>query len=87
MPVHRRARRRIAAHFGDRASVLGEAAGLHAYVRFNDPGVTARAERNAVQLRDASGYFLGKSPANDFLLGFSMLSERSIREGVRRLAP
>ena len=74
-------------HFGDRASVLGEAAGLHAYVRFNDPGVAVRAERNAVQLRDASSYFLGKAPANDFLLGFSMLSERTIREGVKRLAP
>jgi GntR family transcriptional regulator/MocR family aminotransferase len=74
-------------HFGDRATVLGEAAGLHAYVRFNDPGLAARAERNAVQLRDASTYFLGKAPANDFLLGFSMLSERSIREGIKRLAP
>jgi len=38
-------------------------------------------------LRDASTYFLGKAPANDFLLGFSMLSERSIAEGIKRLAP
>jgi GntR family transcriptional regulator/MocR family aminotransferase len=75
------------AHFGERASVLGEAAGLHAYVRFNDSGLVVRAERNAVQLRDASTYFLGKAPANDFLLGFSMLNERSIREGIKRLAP
>ena len=74
-------------HFGERASVLGEAAGLHAYVRFNDAGIAARAERNAVQLRDLGPYFLGKAPASDFLLGFSMLNERSIREGIRRLAP
>jgi GntR family transcriptional regulator / MocR family aminotransferase len=74
-------------HFGERASVLGEAAGLHAYVRFTETGIAARAERNKVQLRDVQAYYLGKAPPNDFLLGFSMLSESSIREGIRRLAP
>jgi GntR family transcriptional regulator / MocR family aminotransferase len=72
--------------FGDQASVLGEAAGMHAYVRFGDPDIAVRAERNKVQLRDAAPYHLGKSPANDYLLGFSLLTERSIREGVKRLA-
>ena len=74
-------------HFGDRASVLGEAAGMHAYVRFSDSGIAARAQRNKVQIRDVAAYFLGKAPANDYLLGFSMLSESSIREGIKRLAP
>ncbi len=74
-------------HFGDDATVLGDAAGMHAYVRFTDPGIGARAERNKVQLRTAAEYFLGKAPPNDYLLGFSMLTERAIREGVRRLAP
>jgi GntR family transcriptional regulator / MocR family aminotransferase len=74
-------------HFGDRAAVLGEAAGLHAYVRFTETGIAARAERNKVQVRDVQAYYLGKAPPNDFLLGFSMLSESSIREGIRRLAP
>jgi GntR family transcriptional regulator/MocR family aminotransferase len=74
-------------YFGDRASVLGEAAGMHAYVRFGDPDIATRAARNKVQLRDLEPYFLGKAPANDYLLGFSMLSESSIREGIKRLAP
>jgi GntR family transcriptional regulator/MocR family aminotransferase len=74
-------------HFGDRASVLGEAAGMHAYVRFNDRDIATRAARNKVQLRDVGPYFLGKSPPNDYLLGFSMLSESSIREAIKRLAP
>jgi GntR family transcriptional regulator/MocR family aminotransferase len=74
-------------HFGNRAQVLGEAAGTHAYVRLNDPEVAARAERNKVELREASRYFIGDPPPNEYLLEFSMLSERSIREGIRRLAP
>ena len=75
------------AHFGERASVLGEAAGMHAYVRFSDPDIAARAARNRVQLRDVGAYYLGKAPAHDYLLGFSMLCESTIREGIKRLAP
>ena len=74
-------------YFAGRAQVLGEAAGTHAYVRIDDPEVAARAERNKVQLRDAGRYFMGVAPSNEYLLEFSMLSERSIREGIRRLAP
>jgi GntR family transcriptional regulator / MocR family aminotransferase len=77
----------LQAHFGDRASVLGEAAGMHAYVRLSDPEVAARAERNKVQLGEVTPYFLGKAPVNEYLFGFSMLTERSIREAIKRLAP
>lgn len=73
-------------HFGDRAAVLGEAAGMHAYVRFADAGIGARAQRKQVQLRDVSAFYLGKAPENDYLLCFSMLTERMIREGIRRIA-
>jgi DNA-binding transcriptional MocR family regulator len=77
----------LAQHFGDRAQVLGEAAGTHAYVRLDDPELMARAERNRVQLREADRYYIGQPPGNEYLLEFSMLGERSIREGIRRLAP
>jgi DNA-binding transcriptional MocR family regulator len=73
-------------HFGDRATVLGEAAGMHAYVRFAGPDVAASARRNKVQLRRVGAYFLGNAPANEYLLGFSMLTEQSLREGIKRLA-
>jgi GntR family transcriptional regulator/MocR family aminotransferase len=73
--------------FGARASILGEAAGLHAYVRFDDPEVATRAARNKIQLRSAAAYFLGRARPYDFLLGFSTLAERSLREAVKRLAP
>jgi DNA-binding transcriptional MocR family regulator len=67
--------------------VLGEPAGTHAYVCLNDPEVAARAERNKVQLRDAALYFIGPPPPDHYLFEFSMLNERAIREGIRRLAP
>jgi GntR family transcriptional regulator/MocR family aminotransferase len=73
-------------HFGRKAFVLGEAAGMHAYVRIIDCDLAARAKRNRVQLREARKYFIGNAPDNEFLLGFSMLSEHTIREGVRRLS-
>jgi DNA-binding transcriptional MocR family regulator len=73
-------------YFGDRASVLGEAAGMHAYVRFSDTDIATRAQRNRVQLREIGPYFLGRAPAHDFLPGFSTVSGGSLREGIKRLA-
>jgi hypothetical protein len=40
-------------HLGTEALVLGESAGLHAYVRFSDTNVGSRAKHNKVQLREA----------------------------------
>jgi len=33
-----------------------------------------------------SGYYLTDAARNEFVFGFSALSERTIREGIRRLA-
>jgi GntR family transcriptional regulator/MocR family aminotransferase len=74
-------------HFGDGAAALGESAGMHAYVCFDDEKIGIRAQRNKVQMRSAALYFSGKAPSNEYLLGFSTLTERSLREAVRRLAP
>jgi GntR family transcriptional regulator / MocR family aminotransferase len=74
-------------HFGAGAVVLGEPAGMHAHVRFEDSGLAVRAARNKVQLRDVGVYYQGPAPADEYLLGFSMLSERTIREAIRRLSP
>ena len=64
----------------------GDEAGMHVVVRFDDAGVAARAAVNRVHLTPSAMYYLGKAPANEFVFGFSALGERSIREGVRRLA-
>ena len=73
-------------HFGSRAQVLGDPAGMHTLVRFDDRGVAARAAEAKVQLASSASYYLGGAPANEFVFGFSAIGERAIREGVRKLA-
>jgi GntR family transcriptional regulator/MocR family aminotransferase len=73
-------------HFGSGAQVLGDAAGMHALVRFENDDVAARAEAARVQIASSATYYLGNAPANEFVFGFSTIPERTIREGVRRLA-
>jgi GntR family transcriptional regulator/MocR family aminotransferase len=73
-------------HFGDGVHIFGEAAGMHLMAAFDDPRVAERAERNRVQLLSAAGYYLTKPPGNEYIFGFSAVGERTIREGIRRLA-
>jgi GntR family transcriptional regulator/MocR family aminotransferase len=73
-------------HFGDGAHVMGDAAGMHAMVRFDDKGVMRRAMQNEVELVSADGYYLTQSPKNEFIFGFSALPERAIQEGIKRLS-
>jgi GntR family transcriptional regulator/MocR family aminotransferase len=73
-------------HFGDHAEVRGEAAGMHATVRFEDPAIAARAVAGRVHLATSGPYYMGRAPANEFIIGFSAIGERAIREAVRRLA-
>jgi GntR family transcriptional regulator / MocR family aminotransferase len=72
---------------GASVNILGEAAGMHVALRTSDSGFADRAKRNKVQIVSTRDYYLGKPRNDEFLLGFSALTERSIREGVRRLAP
>jgi DNA-binding transcriptional MocR family regulator len=59
---------------------------MHVMVRFSAGDMLARALKAKVQLVDAGHYYLTRSPGHEFVLGFSSLSERAIREGIRRLA-
>ena len=76
----------LARHFGDAAAVRGDAAGMHALVHFDAPDLARRAERARVRLLSAAPYYLSGRAPHEFLLGFSAVSERAIREGIRRLA-
>jgi GntR family transcriptional regulator/MocR family aminotransferase len=73
-------------HFGATAQTSGDAAGMHLLVRFNDPSVSERASAAKVQLANVGTYYLAKPPRNEFVFGFSALGERTIREGIKRLA-
>ena len=72
--------------FGEQVQLAGDAAGMNLMARFKDPHIAARAKRNKVELVSTAPFYLGKAPPNEFLLGFSRLADRAIREGVRRLA-
>jgi GntR family transcriptional regulator/MocR family aminotransferase len=76
----------LARNFGDRVHILGDAAGMHLMAAFDDPRVAERAERNRVQLLSAAAYYLTKPPGNEFIFGFSSVGERTIREGIKRMA-
>ena len=76
----------LARHFGNRAKVRGDAAGMHLLVRFDDGGLEKRAAAAKVVLVSASPYYLAKPQPGEFIFGFSSISERAIREGVKRLA-
>ena len=76
----------LSRHFADGAQILGDAAGMSMMVRFADTSIAVRAARNKVQIASTAPYYFGKPPTGEFLLGFSTLGDRSIREGIRRLA-
>lgn len=74
-------------HFADRVQVRGDAAGMHLLVRFlDDPRIAEKAVDAKVQLVSSAASYLTEPPRGEFILGFSSISERSIREGIRRLA-
>jgi GntR family transcriptional regulator/MocR family aminotransferase len=75
----------LSKHFGSRATVSGDDAGMHVLVRFHGTSVTERALANKVTLLSSAPYYLGAGPPDEFVFGFSSLTERAIREGIRRL--
>ena len=82
----------IGEHFGDRAEVCGANAGLHVLVwlRGRDGGVieavSDKARRVGVGLYSVRPYYLRPPRRSGVLLGYNPLSEREIREGIKRLA-
>jgi GntR family transcriptional regulator/MocR family aminotransferase len=72
-------------HFGADAEVLGDAAGMHLVVRFKSSAVSARASRNNVHLASTHPYYVSGAPANEYIIRFSAVRERGIREAIKRL--
>jgi len=82
--------RALQSHFGKDVTILGENSGLHLTIRlrtkWTDAEVTQRATAAGVGLLSARVYYLGDCRGDEFVLGYATLSERKIREGIRRLA-
>lgn len=73
-------------YFGDRVEIRGDAAGMHLLARFQDNDLAERAATAKVQLASSAACYLTKAPPNEYILGFSSIGARSIREAIRRLA-
>jgi GntR family transcriptional regulator / MocR family aminotransferase len=76
----------LARHFGDQATVIGDAAGMHLVVRFQTAGIATRAARAGVHLVSTRAYYAGEAPGHEFIVRFAGVSERGLGEAVKRLA-
>jgi GntR family transcriptional regulator / MocR family aminotransferase len=80
----------FAQHLDGRATIRGDDAGMHLMVRFTTPlddeELIRRAEQRGVQLTSARPFYLKTPYNNEFIFGYSNLTERQIRLGVQRLS-
>jgi GntR family transcriptional regulator/MocR family aminotransferase len=72
-------------HFGEAAEILGDQAGMHILVRFRNLEREPDPARDGVRLASASKYYFSNAPANEYVMGFTAVTERALREGVARL--
>jgi GntR family transcriptional regulator/MocR family aminotransferase len=80
----------LASTFAERASVTSTDAGMHLLVQFdtrmNSQEITAAAASKGIGLISTAPCYFGKAKPREFVLGYGDLSERQLREGVKRLA-
>jgi len=72
-------------HFGEAGEILGDQAGMHILVRFKNVEREPDPARDGVRLTSASKYYFSNAPANEYVMGFTAVTERALREGVSRL--
>jgi GntR family transcriptional regulator/MocR family aminotransferase len=82
--------RAIAANLGDRATILGDNAGMHLMVSIrsamSDEAIIERARARGIGIVNAKLYYLEGGCRGEFVFGYAGLSERKIQDGIRRLA-
>lgn len=77
-------------HFGDKATILGDKAGLHIMVRLkthlDDNEIIQRAAKAGVAMMSASTHYLQPKSCGEFIFGYGELNEHQLLEGIRRIA-
>ncbi|HEY9858874.1 MAG TPA: PLP-dependent aminotransferase family protein [Candidatus Obscuribacterales bacterium] len=77
-------------HFGERATILGEKAGIHLMVRLHtnlsNEEIIHRAAKVGVGMMSAQSQYLKAFPRGEFIFGYSELTLPQIQEGIHRLA-
>ena len=72
-------------YFGDAAEIRGDQAGMHVLVRFKNDERKPDPARDGVRVTSAAKYYFSKAPANEYVMGFTAVTERALRGGVSRL--
>ncbi|WP_026734824.1 MocR-like pyridoxine biosynthesis transcription factor PdxR [Fischerella sp. PCC 9605] len=79
----------IKVHLGERATILGENAGIHLIVRLHtnlsDEDIIHRARRVGVGMVTTKPYYLQAAPSGEFIFGYSALTVQQLEEGIHKL--
>ncbi|BAZ27383.1 transcriptional regulator [Kalymmatonema gypsitolerans NIES-4073] len=77
-------------HFGEKATILGEKAGLHVMVRlhtpFTDEEIIERAALLGVGMFSAAPHYLKPDSQGEFIFGYGELTEQQLVESICRIA-
>ncbi len=77
-------------HFGKRAKILGEKAGIHLMVCFksnlSDAEIIQKATTVGIGMISANPHYLVNHPTGEFIFGYGDLTETQLTEGIRRLS-
>lgn len=77
-------------HFGKRAEILGEKAGIHVMVSFktnlNDEEIIKSAAKVGVAMMSAKPHYLTTHSKSEFIFGYGDLTETQLIEGICKLA-
>ena len=80
----------LSVHLNGRATIIGDEAGMHVMVRLKTPltdsELMTRAAKRGVELISARQYYLQATYNSEFIFGYSNLTERQIRTGVKKLS-
>lgn len=77
-------------HFGNRISVLGDAAGINVVMRIktglSDDAIVQQAAQAGIGISSTNHCYLGKSPEGEFLFNYADLQDPQIEYCISRLA-
>ncbi len=77
-------------HFGEKATILGEKAGIHVMVRlhtpFSDEEIIRRAALHGICMMSAAPHDLRPHSQGEFIFGYGELTEQQLEESICRIA-
>lgn len=77
-------------YFGDKATILGEKAGIHVMVRlhtpFSDEEIIQRAALHGIGMMSAAPHYLIPHSQGEFIFGYGELTQQQLMESICRIA-